>query len=99
MLFEEIQDGHHGSHLGYWNQTNLAILHLYVTQMPPIKFQLSLTYGVLEMSFEEFQYGSCGGHLGYQNGMNLAILNLYATVMPPIKFRLNRTYRLGGDVL
>ena len=28
MLFEDYQDGHHGSHLGYWNGTILAILNL-----------------------------------------------------------------------
>ena len=43
MLFEEFQDGHHGSHLGYRNETILAILNLYVTPMPPINFQLNPT--------------------------------------------------------
>ena len=43
MLFEEFQDGRH---LGYWNGTILAILNLYVTPMPPIKFWLNLTYGL-----------------------------------------------------
>ena len=28
MSFEEFQDGCHGGHLGYWNGTILAILHL-----------------------------------------------------------------------
>ena len=46
MLFEEFQDGRHGSHLGYRNGTILAILNLYVTPMPPIKFQLNLIYGL-----------------------------------------------------
>ena len=31
---------------GYLNRTILAILNLYVTVMPPIKFQLNLTYGL-----------------------------------------------------
>ena len=44
MSFEEFQDGHHGSHLGYQNEMMLAILNLYDTPMPPIKFQLNLTY-------------------------------------------------------
>ena len=44
MLFEEFQDCHHGRHLGYWNWTNLAILNLHVTPMPPTKFGFSLTY-------------------------------------------------------
>ena len=46
MSFEEFQDGRHGSHLGYWNRPILAILNLYVAPMPPIKFQLNLTYGL-----------------------------------------------------
>ena len=45
MLFEEFQDGHHGSHLGYQNRTILAILNFNVAPMPPIKFRLNLTYG------------------------------------------------------
>ena len=46
MSFEEFHDGHHGGHLGYWNETILAILNLCVTVMPPIKFHLSGTYGL-----------------------------------------------------
>ena len=46
MSFEEFQDGHHGSHLGYQSGTILAILNLYVTVMPPIKFWLNQTYGL-----------------------------------------------------
>ena len=42
MLFEELQDGRNG----YLNRTILAILDLYVTVMPPIKFRLNLTYGL-----------------------------------------------------
>ena len=45
MSFEEFQDGRHGGHLGYRNKTILAILNLYVAPMPPIKFQLNMTYG------------------------------------------------------
>ena len=44
MSFEEFQDGCHGGHLGYRNGMILAILNLYVTMMPPIKFQLNPTY-------------------------------------------------------
>ena len=44
--FGEFQDGHHGSHLGYQNQMILAILNLYNTPMPHIKFRLNLTYGL-----------------------------------------------------
>ena len=46
MSFEEFQDGCCGGHLGYWNETILAILNLCVTAMPPIKFWLNLTYGL-----------------------------------------------------
>ena len=44
MLFQDFQDGHHGRHLEYWNGTNLAILNLQVTPMPPTKFWLNPTY-------------------------------------------------------
>ena len=44
MSFEEFQDGHRGSHLGYQNGTILAILKIYNTPMPPIKFWLNWTY-------------------------------------------------------
>ena len=40
------QDGHCGSHLGYWNGPILAILNLYVVSMPSIKFQLYPTYSL-----------------------------------------------------
>ena len=43
MWFEEFQDGHRGSCLGYWNRTILAILNLHVATMPPTKFQLNPT--------------------------------------------------------
>ena len=43
MSFQDFQAGHHGSHLRYWNGTNLAILNLYVVQMPPTKFWLNPT--------------------------------------------------------
>ena len=48
MSFEEFQDGRHGDHLGYQNETILEILNLYVTVMLPIKFWLNLTYGLGE---------------------------------------------------
>ena len=35
-----------GCHLGYQNGTILAILSLYVTPTPPIKFWFNLTYGL-----------------------------------------------------
>ena len=33
-------------HLGYWNRTNLAVLNLHVSPMPPTKFQLNPTYSL-----------------------------------------------------
>ena len=44
MSFEEFQDDHHGSHLGFRNGTILANLNLCVTVMPPVKLQLNRTY-------------------------------------------------------
>ena len=43
MSYEEFQDGHRGGHLGYWNETILAILNLCVTVMISIKFWLNPT--------------------------------------------------------
>ena len=48
MSFEVFHDGRHGGHLGYWNRKILAILNLYNSPKPPIKFQLSLTSWILE---------------------------------------------------
>ena len=45
LSFEEFQDGRHGGHLGYRDGMILAVLNLCLTVMPPIKFQLSRTYG------------------------------------------------------
>ena len=42
MSFEEFQDGR----LGYQNRTILAIQNLNVAPMLPIKFMLSLIYGL-----------------------------------------------------
>ena len=44
--FEEFQDGHNGSHLGYRKGTILAILNLYVAPMSPIKFLLDPTFSL-----------------------------------------------------
>ena len=43
LSFEEFQ---HGGHLGYQNETILAVLNVYVTPMPPIKFRLNRTFGL-----------------------------------------------------
>ena len=45
MLFEDFKAGHLGSHLGYWNETNLAIQNLHVIPMPPTKFGLNQICG------------------------------------------------------
>ena len=72
---EEIQDGRHGSQLGYLNRTILAILNLFLALMLPTKFRLNLTYGL-------------GGDVIWRisrwppwNVMILAILNLCVTVI------------------
>ena len=43
MSFQYFQAGHHGGHLGFRNWTNLAILNLHVTLMPPSKVEFNLT--------------------------------------------------------
>ena len=44
MSCQAFQAVHHGGHLGYLNETNLAILNLHVSQMPRTKFKLNPTY-------------------------------------------------------
>ena len=44
MWFEEFQDSLHGGQPGYQSRKSLAILNLNNTPMPPIVFQLNLTY-------------------------------------------------------
>ena len=44
IAFEEFQDSPHGSHIGCQNGTNLPVLNLHVSPMPPTKFQLNPTY-------------------------------------------------------
>ena len=57
MSYEDFQDDRHGGYLGYRKGIILAILNLYNAPMPPIKFRLSLTYGLGGDAFEEFQDG------------------------------------------
>ena len=98
MSFEGFQDGHHGSHLGYWNRTILAILNLYVAPMSPIKFPLNLIKVWEEMPFEEFQDGRHDGHLGYRNRTILAILNLcLSNVSHQVSTKSDKG--LGGDII
>ena len=96
MSFQDFQAGQHGSHLRYWNKTNLAILNLHVTPMPPTKFGLNLTFWE-QIRLEDFQDGHHGTHLGYLNGIILAILNLYDAAHPIIALsdlRFGRRCRL-----
>ena len=44
MWYEDFQDGCHGGHLGYQNETILAILNLHAAPMPSTKFPLHPTY-------------------------------------------------------
>ena len=92
MRFEDFQDSHLGGHLKYQTRTILAILNLYVTPMPPIKFGLNPHYGMGGDVFWRNQDGPHGGHLGCLIGTNLAVLNLHVSLMPPTKFQLNPTY-------
>ena len=78
---------------------DLAILNLHVILMPPIKFQLNLTYGLGDMVWRISRGPPWPGHLGYWNRTILAILNFHNTPMPPIKFKLNQTYRSEADVI
>ena len=83
------------SHLRYWNGTNLAILNLYVTPIPPtdVWAQSDLPLGS-RRGLTIFKMAT-----GYQNGKILATLNLYVAPMPPIKFQPYSTYGLGEDVV
>ena len=80
MWFQDFQDGRLG-------ETILAILSLYVTPMPPIKFWLNPTPFGRRCRLKNF-YGSHDGHLGYQNGTILAIL-IGLDKMLPSKFGVN----------
>ena len=55
VRFEDFQDEHCGSHLGYWNKKGLAILNIYVTLMPPIKFQLNPIYYLGDAFLKNFK--------------------------------------------
>ena len=94
MLFQAFQAGHHGCHLGYWNGTNLAILKLHVTPMPPSKFWLNLTSFGSSYDLKIFKMATMGAILDIGTKMILAILNLYVAPMSPIKFQLNPAYSL-----
>ena len=86
MLFEEIQPGCHGDHLGYCNTMVLANLNL--PQCFPSSFS-SIRHMVQQVMFEEFQ--DCILDIS-DPGVFLAIQNHQVTRMPLIKFRFNPIY-------
>ena len=98
MSFEEFQVGGHGGHLGYWDGTILAILNLYITPMPPIKFPLNLIYGLggdVIRRFSRWPPWQPSWSLE-RNDFNNSESPL--ATMPHTKFQLNLTYNFGGDV-
>ena len=100
MSFEEFQDSHPGSHLGYPNRIILAILNLYAALMPPIKFWLNLTYSLGDVVWRISRWLPLQpSWISEQNNFSSSVLNLYNAPMPPIKFWLNLTYGFGGDVV
>ena len=84
-MFEEFQDGRH---LGYWNGKILAILNLYVTVMPPIKFRLNLTYGLGGDIIQRISRWPWRPSWISEQTI-LAILTLHVATMPPTKFQLS----------
>ena len=52
----------HGGHLGCRKGTNLVVLNLHVSPMPPAKFQLNPTFG---SKCHSIRLSEAGGHLGY----------------------------------
>ena len=55
MSFEVFLDGHHGDHLEFGNTTILAILSLYNSPNPPVKFQLNLTLFGIRCRLKNFK--------------------------------------------
>ena len=89
-----------GSHLGYPSVTILAILNLYVTVMPSIKFGLNPTYG-LEGDVDwkisrwpPWQPSWISERNNFSNSESPCCHKKYL----PLKFQLYRTYGSGGDV-
>ena len=82
----------------YRNRMILAILNLYVTSEPPIKFGFNLHYGLGDVIWRISGWLPWS-YLGCQNGTNLAVLTCHVSQMPIIKFQLNPTYRSKSDVV
>ena len=100
MSFEEFQDVRlAGSHLGYWNETIIAILnlcHCYASRQ--VSAQSDLGFG-RRRCLKNFKMATMEAILNIdRNRTILAILNLHVATMPPTKFQLNPTYGSGGDV-
>ena len=86
-----MQNGGHGSHLGFLIGMILAIFDLQVTLMLPTKFGVNWLLG-----FGDFQDGCHGGHLVFPIRMILAIFVLQVTPMLPTKYRVNWPRGVGG---
>ena len=56
-MFEGFQDDHLEGHIRYRTRTILAILNLYVTPMPPIKFGLNPHFGLGPSVFSRISSG------------------------------------------
>ena len=98
ISFQDFQAGHHGGHMWYWNGTNLAILNIHATQMPPTKCGLNPTYRLGADVVWIFSRWPPWRPSWISEQTILAILNLYVAPMSPIKFQFITTYGLGGDV-
>ena len=87
-----------GDHLGYRNGTILAIMNLYVAQVPPMKFQPNQTYGLgADVIWRISKWSPLRPSLISET--ILAILNFLVATTPPVKFRLNLTCGLGGEII
>ena len=98
VLFKESQYNRSGTHFVCQNGTNLAVLNLHVSPLPPTKFQLNPIYRSKADVVSRFSSWpqwrpSCILE------QKLAILNLHVTPLPPTKFGLNSTYRSGAKVV
>ena len=89
----DLQDGHHGGHLGFQIRTILAIFDLQVTLILLTKFRVSWPFCSGEKL--DLQDGRHGGHLGFPIGKTLAIFYLQVTPMLPTKLRVNKPF--GSD--
>ena len=99
MSFEEFQDGHRGSHLGYWNGSISVILNLHVSPVPLIVSAKSHLPFRDRCHLKSFKMAAMVAILNIRTRTVLAVLNLHVALMPPAKFFLKLTYRLAGNVV